>query len=217
MTIEELEQIAKSVQQENAKYDFEVNVCMDLACASQGAGALKDALVKAAEASGKKVLVRRTGCMGPCSHGPLVRVDPEETLYHHVKAENAEAIVYGLGGSPVPELQCDLNDHFDKQVRVVLENAGYIDPGKDRRLHRARRLQGAADGADRDDAQRRGSSHHRKRAARARRRRLSHRAEVGHRGQGQRRREIRGLQRRRRRPRRVHGSQRDGRRSASRD
>jgi len=39
MTIEELEQIAKSVQQENAGYDYEVNVCMDLACASQGAGA----------------------------------------------------------------------------------------------------------------------------------------------------------------------------------
>ena len=31
MTIEELEQIAKSVCQENEKYDFEVNVCMDLA------------------------------------------------------------------------------------------------------------------------------------------------------------------------------------------
>ena len=30
MTIEELEQIAKSVGQENAKYDYEVNVCMDL-------------------------------------------------------------------------------------------------------------------------------------------------------------------------------------------
>jgi NADH:ubiquinone oxidoreductase subunit E len=44
-------------------------VCMDLACASQGADKLRDALVKAAEASGKKVLVRRTGCMGPCSQG----------------------------------------------------------------------------------------------------------------------------------------------------
>ncbi len=31
MTIEELEQIAKSVQQDNAKYDYELNVCMDLA------------------------------------------------------------------------------------------------------------------------------------------------------------------------------------------
>jgi bidirectional [NiFe] hydrogenase diaphorase subunit len=130
MTIEELEQIAKAVEQENAKYDYEVNVCMDLACASQGADKLREALVKSAEASGKKVLVRRTGCMGPCSSGPLVRVDPEETLYHHVKAENAEAIVTSLGGGPVAELQCDLNDHFDKQVRVVLENAGHIDPEK---------------------------------------------------------------------------------------
>ena len=89
MTIEELEQIAKSVCQENDKYDFEVNVCMDLACMSQGADRLREALEKAAGASGKNVLVRRTGCMGPCSSGPLVRVDPEENLYHHVKADNA--------------------------------------------------------------------------------------------------------------------------------
>ncbi len=114
--------------------------------------------------------------MGPCSAGPLVRVDPEETLYQHVKAEHAEAIVASLGGAPVPELQCDLSDHFDKQVRVVLENAGHIDPEKIDDYICPRRLQGAADGADRDDAQRRDSSHHRKRAARARRRRLSHRA-----------------------------------------
>jgi len=130
MTIEELEQVAKSVCQENEKYDFEVNVCMDLACMSQGADRLREALEKAAGASDKHVLVRRTGCMGPCSSGPLVRVDPEETLYHHVNAGHAEAIVASLGGAPVPELQCDLNDHFDRQVRVVLENAGHIDPEK---------------------------------------------------------------------------------------
>ncbi len=130
MTIEELEQIAKSVGHENAKYDYEVNVCMDLACASQGADKLREALVAAATASGKKVLIRRTGCMGPCSSGPLVRVDPDETLYHHVKNSNADAIVASLGGAPVPELQCDLNEHFDLQTRVVLENAGHIDPEK---------------------------------------------------------------------------------------
>ena len=130
MTIEELEQIAESVRQENAKYDYEVNVCMDLACASQGAGLLRDELVKAAEASGKKVLVRRTGCMGPCSSGPLVRVEPEDHLYRRVNSTHAEAIVAGLGDKPVAELQCDLNDHFDSQVRVVLENAGHIDPEK---------------------------------------------------------------------------------------
>jgi bidirectional [NiFe] hydrogenase diaphorase subunit len=130
MTLEELEQIAIGARRENAKYDYEVNVCMDLACASQGAGALKDALVKAAEASGKTVLVRRTGCMGPCSHGPLVRVDPDETLYSRVKPADAERIANSLGGPPAAELQCDLAEYFDKQVRVVLENAGYIDPEK---------------------------------------------------------------------------------------
>jgi bidirectional [NiFe] hydrogenase diaphorase subunit len=130
MTIEELEQIAKSVHHENAKYDYEVNICMDLACASQGADRLRDALVKAAQTSGKNVLIRKTGCMGPCSSGPLVRVDPEDTLYAKVNDANAEAIVSSLGDKPVPELQCDLNEHFEKQVRVVLENAGHIDPEK---------------------------------------------------------------------------------------
>ena len=140
MTIEELEQIAESVRQENAKFDYEVNVCMDLACASQGADQLSDALVKAAETSGKKVLVRRTGCMGPCSSGPLVRVDPEETHYHHVNVGHAEAIVANLGGKPLPELQCDLNDHFDPQVHVVLENCRPHRSGKNRRLYLPRRL-----------------------------------------------------------------------------
>jgi bidirectional [NiFe] hydrogenase diaphorase subunit len=130
MNIEELEQIAESVRLENAKFDFEVNVCMDLACSSQGAGQLKDELVKAVAASGKKVLVRRTSCMGPCSHGPLLRVDPADVLYRQVKAGNAQAIVDSLGGAPLPELQCDLNEHFDQQMRVVLENAGHIDPEK---------------------------------------------------------------------------------------
>src|SRR3974390_3020343 len=107
MTIEELEQIAKSVHQENSKYDYEVNVCMDLACASQGADKLREALVKAVADSGKKILIRKTGCMGPCSSGPLVRIDPDETLYARVKDANAGAIVNSLGGKPIPELQWD--------------------------------------------------------------------------------------------------------------
>ena len=110
MNIEELEQIAEGVRQENAQYDYEVNVCMDLACASQGADKLREALVQAAEASGKKVLIRRTGCMGPCSHGPLIRVDHADTLYRKVNAGHAESIVNSLGGEPVPELQCDKED-----------------------------------------------------------------------------------------------------------
>ena len=130
MNSEELEQIAESVRLENARYDHEINVCTDLACFSQHRGQLRDALAKAVEASGKKVQVRRTSCMGPCAKGPLVMVDSEDLFYQHVKTSDAEAIVAALDGEQVAALQCDLREHFDGQVRVVLENAGRIDPEK---------------------------------------------------------------------------------------
>ncbi len=128
MNSEELEQIAETVRLENAKFDHQINVCMGTGCLSQHSDKLKDALSHAVAGQGKKCLVRRTGCMGLCAAGPLVLVDPEETLYQHVKAENAEAIAQSLGGEPVEALQCSLREHFDQQVHIVLENSGHIDP-----------------------------------------------------------------------------------------
>jgi bidirectional [NiFe] hydrogenase diaphorase subunit len=130
MNIEELEQIAQAVRNDNAKFDQEINVCMGTGCLSQHSDRLKDSLAKAVETQGKKVLVRRTGCMGLCAAGPLVLVEPDETLYQHVRSTDAERVVSSLGSEPVPELQCNLRDHFDQQVHVVLENSGHIDPEK---------------------------------------------------------------------------------------
>ena len=130
MTLEELEQIAESVRAENAKFDHEINVCMGTGCLSQHSDKLRDELTKSVAAAGKKAFVRRTGCMGLCAAGPLVLVDPEEILYQHCNATHAEALAASLGGEPVAALQCDLRDHFDQQVHVVLENSGHIDPEK---------------------------------------------------------------------------------------
>lgn len=130
MTIEELDQIAESVRTENAKCDHEISVCMGTGCLSQHSDQLKDALTKSVAAQGKNALVRRTGCMGLCAAGPLVLVEPEETLYQHVKSENADAIAASLDKEPVAELKCELREHFDQQVHVVLENSGRIDPEK---------------------------------------------------------------------------------------
>ena len=130
MTIEELEQVAESVRRENAKYDHEINVCMGTGCLSQHSDQLKDALAAEVAKQGKNAMVRRTGCMGLCAAGPLVLVDPQEILYQHVKTENAAAVAASLGAEPVAELQCNLRDHFDQQVHVVLENSGHIDPEK---------------------------------------------------------------------------------------
>jgi bidirectional [NiFe] hydrogenase diaphorase subunit len=59
-----------------------------------------------------------------------VLVDPREILYQHVKTENAAAVAASLGAEPVAKLQCNLRDHFDQQVHIVLENSGHIDPEK---------------------------------------------------------------------------------------
>src|SRR5579863_8931140 len=101
MTIEELDQIAESARAENRKYEREVNVCMGTGCLSQHSDKVKEALASAVKGQGKNVLVRRTGCMGLCAAGPLVLVDPEETLYQHVKQDHAEAIATSLGGAPL--------------------------------------------------------------------------------------------------------------------
>jgi len=130
MTIEELDLIAEQTRTEFSKFDHEINVCMGTGCLSQHSDKLKDAISKQVDAQGKYVYVRRTGCMGLCAAGPLVLVDPDEVLYQHAHEQNAEAIVKSLGGEPVKELQCDLREHFDQQVHVVLENSGQIDPEK---------------------------------------------------------------------------------------
>jgi bidirectional [NiFe] hydrogenase diaphorase subunit len=130
MTIEELEQVAESVRRENAKFEHEINVCMGTGCLSQHSDQLKDALAAEVAKQGKNAMVRRTGCMGLCAAGPLVLVDPREILYQHVKTENAAAVAASLGAEPVAKLQCNLRDHFDQQVHIVLENSGHIDPEK---------------------------------------------------------------------------------------
>jgi bidirectional [NiFe] hydrogenase diaphorase subunit len=130
MTIEELDQIAEQVRAESAKRDYEINVCMGTGCLSQHSDKLKDTLIAEVAAQGKNVFVRRTGCMGLCAAGPLALVDPDEILYQHLSSENAKAVVASLGNQPIAELQCNLREHFDQQVHVVLENSGHIDPEK---------------------------------------------------------------------------------------
>ncbi len=49
-------------------------------------------------------------------------------MYGSVKPEDAGRIIDSLAKEPVKELTCDLRDYFDDQVHVVLENSGHIDP-----------------------------------------------------------------------------------------
>jgi bidirectional [NiFe] hydrogenase diaphorase subunit len=134
MNLEELKQIQIAALEEQAKFDEEINICMGTGCLSQHSDKIRDALTESVKASGKNAFVRRTGCMGLCAAGPLVLVAERgskyETVYNHVQASDAEAITAALGGEPVKALQCDLRQHFESQVHIVLENSGHIDPEK---------------------------------------------------------------------------------------
>ncbi len=130
MNLEELQQIADNSKQERERADYEINVCMGTGCLSQHSDKIKDDLATEASVSNKRIIVRRTGCMGLCASGPLVLVEPTNVLYQHVSNDRARDIVASVDTEPIPELLCDLREHFDDQVHVVLENSGRIDPEK---------------------------------------------------------------------------------------
>jgi bidirectional [NiFe] hydrogenase diaphorase subunit len=131
MTLEELEQIAAGVKETRRANQREVNVCLAAGCLSLHGDSLKDALEKKAKSAGARCRVRGTGCMGLCSAGPLVTVEPDALLYQNVKVEDASDLIDSLGGGPLRRLQCSRDQPFFKsQVNIVLENSGLIDPEK---------------------------------------------------------------------------------------
>ncbi len=87
------------------------------------------------------VQVIRTGCLGFCAHGPVVKTLPDETLYAGVTPEDAAEIVENhiINGKKVERLLYNKNeskqnvkvdnaDFYQKQFRIVLRNCGIIDP-----------------------------------------------------------------------------------------
>jgi len=131
ITVEDLDQIAESVRKQRQEARYEINVCVAAGCLSLHSDALMDALEKSAAGAGISCRVRGAGCMGLCSAGPLVSAEPGGLLYQKVKPENADALIRSLSGEHAPTLECSREQHFFKrQVNVVLENSGKIDPEK---------------------------------------------------------------------------------------
>jgi NADH-quinone oxidoreductase subunit F len=123
-----------------------VLVCTGGGCIASGAlqvsAALRDSLHKRGLSDEIKVI--ETGCLGPCSVGPVAVVYPDGIFYENIKPEDATGIVeeHLLKGRPVERLvrkaaktdkpERELGDvsFFQKQVKVVLRNCGVIDPLK---------------------------------------------------------------------------------------
>jgi len=113
-------------------YKYRINVCCSSGCVPFGALKVLKAFEDAVKEFGvqKECKVARTGCVGTCSVGPAVVVEPGDYLYQSVTPEKVRQIVrdHIALDLPVREQLYRNEAYFKKQQRLVLRNAGTIDP-----------------------------------------------------------------------------------------
>jgi bidirectional [NiFe] hydrogenase diaphorase subunit len=131
MNPEEIRKVAQTQQESEGQYEHRITVCTAASCLSSGSDKVKAAIDAEVKRLGMehKCQVKGVGCMGPCSAGPLVRIDTADVLYQEITPEDAPRIMDSLGKEPIKE-KVFANDgpFFDRQVKVVLENCGVVDP-----------------------------------------------------------------------------------------
>ena len=149
----DLQSIAKAYNDAKAGFSHHIYTCGGGACVSSGCIATRDA---AAEYLKEKNLTKTcgatfTGCMGLCSLGPVMIVEPEGTFYIHVTPEKAREIIdreYGdvqLGlasiadrlGISQPYLSRVFKEEYSEGISTVLNR---------RRIEAAKELMLAGDG-----------------------------------------------------------------------
>ncbi|HSM80560.1 MAG TPA: NAD(P)H-dependent oxidoreductase subunit E, partial [Nodosilinea sp.] len=126
---------------------YRIRCCTVGGCLSANSLTVKTQLETAVTAAGlgDRVIVSGVGCMGLCSRGPLVQIDPSGDLYASVTPDQAAHIVASVANSqesqatsqnpktilPSPHLPTAISPtipFFTRQHRIVLENSGLIDP-----------------------------------------------------------------------------------------
>lgn len=130
MDITELQEIAEK-ERANQK-EIRVHCCTSTGCRAANSMGVKKNLEAAVKDRGMsdRVQVVGVGCMGFCGNGPLVEIDSQEKLYEQVTPNDAESIINALNGGGIPTApEGDLkHPFFARQVRIVRETSGKIDP-----------------------------------------------------------------------------------------
>ncbi len=118
-------------------------ICCGSGCVSAGALKIKERFHEVLKDKGiaNEINIIETGCMGPCDYGPVMVIYPEGIFYKKVEVSDVDEIVeeHFIKGRAVKRLMMqDLDEKllstkkeipfYQKQVKVALENCGYIDP-----------------------------------------------------------------------------------------
>ncbi|MDX2100785.1 MAG: NAD(P)H-dependent oxidoreductase subunit E, partial [Leptolyngbyaceae cyanobacterium bins.59] len=108
-----------------------VHCCTSTGCRAAESVEVMNAMKVAVQDQGleDRVEVVGVGCMGFCGRGPLVQIDPMNELYEEVTPHNASTIVDALKGGKSKCIKGDpLHPFFARQMRVVREHSGKVDP-----------------------------------------------------------------------------------------
>ncbi len=135
-TLEELEEIAEAKREKDSETKEELRVCIGSSCLSLGADQIEKDLKEEISCRGlkDKCKVKGVGCNGLCSAGVLVsHIDREknsETMYGNLGTSDIKSVAEAYeSGTILKEKLLDPHDPFFlNQEKIVLENAGYIDP-----------------------------------------------------------------------------------------
>jgi NADH:ubiquinone oxidoreductase subunit F (NADH-binding)/(2Fe-2S) ferredoxin len=134
LKLADLQKIAEHEVDFQRAYKHRINVCCSSGCVPFGALKVLKAFEEAVKEFGveKECKVARTGCVGTCSVGPAVVIEPGDHLYQSVTPEKVREIVrdHIVLGLPVKDMLYRNEAFFKKQQRLVLRNAGKIDPSR---------------------------------------------------------------------------------------
>ncbi len=135
-SLEELQALADKKRDLDKNAHEELRVCIGSSCASLNSNELLKNLSKAVKDASldKKCRVKGVGCNGLCSEAIMVahhhKVGDRTSIYSKIQEDEIPKFIETLESkSPIKDKKCDMSQaFFTKQKKIVLENAGIIDP-----------------------------------------------------------------------------------------
>ena len=104
-------------------------VCQAAGCLSAGSDRVFEQVTEKLVGDGvTDVAVKRVGCLGLCAAGPLVEIPETGELFRGVEPEDVSVLVDRLKVAKGVATKPEREPFFERQVKIVLENCGHIDP-----------------------------------------------------------------------------------------
>jgi len=127
---------------QNRNQQKSVHICTGGGCIASGSMETAEAFEKGCRDAGIEVSIKKTGCMGPCSKGPVIRILPDNIIYEGITAGEVPRIIqeHLINGTIVDDFAHKQADEihpaknesespfFSPQEKIVLQNCGSIDP-----------------------------------------------------------------------------------------